>query len=523
MEYTDSEYIESANKKTVIILAIIYGIFSIAYVFEYVKGDREIWYVLMLLGLAWVPFFLLLLIVKIKGWSYKRLKSMIAFFFGTLYATVMFTTNSPYTAFAYILPLTCMLVIYKNVFFLIRVGIVSLVILFTSTFYNVHFGNYSVENLGHVYSIIEMQVFCVVMCYVGYVLVIKHLSRTEGTMLGVLQEHLSQVVTTIAQVKKASAALVDDATILRELADENKRSASDVLDDLDALLIRNSAMSRSVSSLREAHRDNPEARMIIDQLSREMDTMDIRINDLDDSINNVINKYKGTIQNVNEIESIVERLMQDLGNGGFMQLKDVNKGMKLTMIPDNGEDKELEFLSEVIASTDDTLYIMAEGKGQALNTSRFRPVLYELRITVRNVLYVWKNLRPSKSEYNGKECYKLKIEEKPKVLNRRKFSRIPLDNGCRITMDAGEHVYDCEMIDISANGFAFACYDNDFENYKNKECILEIFNFPLLDNVLIKGEIIRIMLENGKYIIGCRMPEDRKDVMEYVNDYWGSY
>ena len=51
--------------------------------------------------------------------------------------------------------------------------------------------------------------------------------------------HLDRVVLTIEQVKDASTSVVDGVTVVRELADENREGASNVVDSMVHLASNN--------------------------------------------------------------------------------------------------------------------------------------------------------------------------------------------------------------------------------------------------------------------------------------------
>ena len=73
------------------------------------------------------------------------------------------------------------------------------------------------------------------------------------------------------------------------------------------------------------------------------------------------------------------------------------------------------------------------------------------------------------------------------------------------------------MVNISANGFAFAVRDSLFANQKGQNLTVKIDNFPVLSGQTLQGCVIRSSHNEVEYIIGCRMPEDHEDIKEYVS------
>ena len=62
---------------------------------------------------------------------------------------------------------------------------------------------------------------------------------------------------------------------------------------------------------------------------------------------------------------------------------------------------------------------------------------------------------------------------------------------------------------ISANGFAFLATDNIFTQSKNASITVTIHDFALPDHNVLEGRIIRCSDDNGLFIVGCQMPEDK--------------
>ena len=73
------------------------------------------------------------------------------------------------------------------------------------------------------------------------------------------------------------------------------------------------------------------------------------------------------------------------------------------------------------------------------------------------------------------------------------------------------------MVNISANGFAFAVRDELFAESKGKNVILKVDRFDVLEGKDLEGCIIRSSNNDGEYIVGCRMPQDSEAIKEYVS------
>ena len=135
-------------------------------------------------------------------------------------------------------------------------------------------------------------------------------------------------------------------------------------------------------------------------------------------------------------------------------------------------------------------------------------------------MYCWNDASIIQSEQT--DTYSIRVNSAAQINNRRKYPRIDISNACRITVSGSEHSYEGRLYNISANGFAFICADQFFANAKGQRLTLEIENFDLPSHNRLDGRIIRCSENEGVYIVGCQMPDDDPDIMEYVNKKLGS-
>lgn len=71
----------------------------------------------------------------------------------------------------------------------------------------------------------------------------------------------------------------------------------------------------------------------------------------------MLSKYDESSRNVIKIETVVGRLVEELGDGGFMNLKDVSEGMKVIL---SDIDKGIEYRMEVDKVEGEEVYVTAE-------------------------------------------------------------------------------------------------------------------------------------------------------------------
>ena len=74
------------------------------------------------------------------------------------------------------------------------------------------------------------------------------------------------------------------------------------------------------------------------------------------------------------------------------------------------------------------------------------------------------------------------------------------------------------MENISANGFAFSSKNSFFSEAKGKHIMITIPDFELKNQRQLDGRILRCSDNEGTYIVGCQMPEDNYEIMQYVNN-----
>ena len=128
MKYNEREFAKSANKKATLMWVVMSAVLSAAYAIEIVKGLKTVQYFIIMEICCWLPILIGLVVLKTRGWHAHCYRDICASGYWIFYAYIMFT--SPGTlAFAYVLPLLCMLVIYKDRNLMLRYGVAHMIIL----------------------------------------------------------------------------------------------------------------------------------------------------------------------------------------------------------------------------------------------------------------------------------------------------------------------------------------------------------------------------------------------------------
>ena len=690
MTYDENVFKEKANRKARKIWIVFAVLLSANYGSDASGGLYPTTSYLIFLALCWMPLIFGEVLLRVKGWATELYRYDLVIGYGIFYTFVICTTASP-IAFTYILPVTSLLVLYKNRKFMINCGIVNSLIIVGAAVYRYMLGFNSASDMKNY----QLQLSCIILCYICYVMSIRHLNESDGAMTDSIKADLHRVVTTVEQVKTSSNTILDGITVVRELASENKHGSDMVMlgmneltdnnhmlqdrttsstqmtsdiraqvenvvalisemvslvgkteshssvsaKDLQSLVSTATTMSElstelenvlqnfqqefgmvkqetgtiekitnqtnllalnasieaarageagkgfavvadqirtlstethaSSGQIREAlsRLDATSAKMTASieetlkliqvtlekvthtgenvnqiasdsaQLGRHIQVVDNAIKEVESSntqlvsnmeqVSNIVetitgciahssqtsermlSKYEETASNINTIEDVMENMMCDLGIGGFMGIEDIQPGMKIDLkVAGQGD---TEYLGELIEQIPEGLLVSCQKELALTDTASCT-----LQITAGNILYCWDKAVISPAPEKGAHAFKIIINTRPRINNRRKYPRMDLNNACTIKFKNSDTEYAATMDNISANGFAFLATDNIFTQSKNASVTVTIHDFALPDHNVLEGRIIRCSDDNGLFIVGCQMPEDNFYILEYV-------
>ena len=245
MNYDANVFKEKANKKARRIWLVFAILLSANYGSDVPKGIYPGTQYIIFLLLCWIPFFSGEILLKIKGKATDVYKYNLAIGYSIFYTFVLCTTESS-IAFTYILPVTSLLIIYKNRGFIVKCGIANTAIIILGAVYKYMNGYTSASNLKDY----QLQLSCIILCYICYVMSIKHLNESDGSMTDSIKSDLERVVNTVEKVKTASNIIMDGITVVNELASENKHGSDVVVLGMNELTHNSSSLTdRTASSL----------------------------------------------------------------------------------------------------------------------------------------------------------------------------------------------------------------------------------------------------------------------------------
>ena len=331
--------------------------------------------------------------------------------------------------------------------------------------------------------------------------------------------------------KDSSTSIMEALTHLETTSDRMMESISKTLELINGTLANVLKVNESVTNItqdsvklgdniqvvdaamQEVEKSNRSMVDNMQQVTEVMQYMTESIVDADENTKVMRSKYEETSSNVATIESVVGKLIEELGEGGFMGIKDVKAGMHLTLTV-RTENEEKEYKGNVTDKTEDT--ITAE-----LFDGNVKPVKGAkclLSVVVENEMYHWDDVQVRSAD---ERKVQIAVEGNPRVLNRRKHPRLPLNNQCTAVIGSTGVTIEGKMVNISAGGFSFASYDQALKESKGKDVTLKIHNFELKSASEMRGCIIRVTDNDGQFIVGCRMYEERDDILNYVKARYG--
>lgn len=245
MDYNENEFKAKANIKARRIWLVFALLLSANYGSDVSQGGYPSTNYIIFLILCWVPFFAGDLLLRIRGKADDRYRYALVIGYGIFYTFLICTTDSP-IAFTYILPVVSLLVLYKDQKFMVGCAIANIASVIVSVFYHlVVLG----QNTATDQKNYQLQVACLLLCYIGYIMSIRHLIESDGALTDSIKADLKRVVTTVEQVKTASNTIMDGITVVRELATENKHGSDIVVDGMNKLTDHNGQLqSRTASS-----------------------------------------------------------------------------------------------------------------------------------------------------------------------------------------------------------------------------------------------------------------------------------
>ncbi len=341
---------------------------------------------------------------------------------------------------------------------------------------------------------------------------IRELSSGTRTSSTRIMEALAHLEETSGRMMESIAETVELIQVNIEKVANVDKSVTDITNDAASLGVNIKVVDEAV---KEVESSNQTLVVNMRQVGEVMEIMTGSINEAEETTKAMLSKYDESVRSAASIETVVGKLMEELGVGGFMGVQDVREGMKVAVAVAGMNGAKKDYLGEVTGRDNKEILVALDDRGQSLMDKREKHTFCQLRIVVDNVLYSWDEIEIKAEKTAG--AYLLVVDKNPQVINRRKYPRMPFANRCTINVKGEDRVFGGKMVNISANGFAFAVRDEFFAKSKDRLVSLEISDFRVLGGKPLTGRVIRCSNNEGEYIVGCRMPEDSEAIREYVS------
>lgn len=245
-EYDESFFRAKANKRAGITWLALIFIATIYYGIKTKNEEIARGYFIAFTVVGWVTYITGYIVSMIKGKAAKEYKWVLGICYLLFYAVIAWTALDK-ISYIFILPLLSILILYKDPKFIKMIMWFTLFVLISSNIYK----GVAKGMMDFVASEeCALQFAIVLCCFACTNMAIRHLVESDGALTGSIESELAQVVQTVEQVKDASNSIVDGVTVVRELADENKQGANNVVKDMGTLAKNNGILNdKTVSSI----------------------------------------------------------------------------------------------------------------------------------------------------------------------------------------------------------------------------------------------------------------------------------
>lgn len=156
-----------------------------------------------------------------------------------------------------------------------------------------------------------LQLVIVIGCYVCTNMAIKHLVESDGALTQSIKSNLERVVRTVEQVKDASNAVVDGVTVVRELADENRTGANDVMKDMQNLDANNGVLNeKTLSSMEMTKVIDTQVKGVADLMEQVVDLIGASVEHANVSAGELVEVVE-TTNKMADLSKQVEQILED--------------------------------------------------------------------------------------------------------------------------------------------------------------------------------------------------------------------
>ncbi len=245
MQSYDQKYFDAkANRRAGTTWVIILLIVTLFYATKIGDGKLSMNKFVIFTTYGWSQYLIAGIMLKVKGMHWAQYKWVLGLGYLVYWGCIEWTVMDE-NSYIFILPIISVVILYKNPKLIKRMMWFTIFMLVSVNLYKGRVLG-MMEFVSSMDCAIQFAVtFC---CYACTNMAIKHLHESDGALTESIQGNLDRVVKTVETVKGASNAVVDGVTVVRELADENKAGARNVVEDMNNLAKDNNVLNDKTMS-----------------------------------------------------------------------------------------------------------------------------------------------------------------------------------------------------------------------------------------------------------------------------------
>ena len=304
--------IARSNRFTSLCHTIVVLLISLAYMLEFVKGDRSLFYVLLTLLLGVISPALEFILLK-KNKCSPAIKHLVSYGFGIFYTFLCLTTVNP-LCFVYVLPMLVVITCYNDYTYSLKVSLAAwLVNIIQIVFFLVR-GVYTLEKNS---ASIEIQVLVVLVVAIYTTFTSKTLYHNNNGRMQQIQHQGNQTEKLLQDTLSASTSMVQDINALHTKID-----------------VLNEKIDSTKNAMGEVNSGTTDTAFAVQKQLELTENIQAKINGVTYGTKQILTSVSSANQAIDagsrHIEHLVEQVHQSVDSGKqvTLELKELNNDMK---------------------------------------------------------------------------------------------------------------------------------------------------------------------------------------------------
>ena len=313
-DYDEKFFLARANKRAATTWLYLMIIVSVFYGAKVVANDVKLSFFIIFSIVGWAEFIFAICRLKFVGMYDKNFKWILGYGYLTFYAVIAWTSMDE-LSYVFVLPLISIMILYKDTKLMKTMMWITLFVLTSSNFYK---GN--VKGMMDFVTSPECALqFAIVIClFVCTIMAIHHLQQSDGALTESIQKNLERVVKTVEKVKGASNQIVDGVTVVRELAEENKMGANNVVKEMNELSNNNGVLNdKTMSSIEMTNVIDTQVNNVSELMEQVVELIEASIehaNTSSEELEEVVETTSKMAELSNDVEHILEEFKKEFAN-----------------------------------------------------------------------------------------------------------------------------------------------------------------------------------------------------------------